>query len=88
MSRSVISAFVLITVGANRSGDVVKRLMSDLSEFVAEAAAIYGEADVIVKVEASSVEQLHRLVMEKIQNVPHVSLTRTFIVIPQYHEVR
>jgi DNA-binding Lrp family transcriptional regulator len=87
-SRAVISAFVLITVPANRSGDVVRILMEDYSEFVTEAAAVYGEADVIAKVETPSIEQLHHLVMDGIQNLPSVRVTRTFIIIPQLHEVR
>jgi DNA-binding Lrp family transcriptional regulator len=87
-SRSVVSAFVLITVPANRSGDVVRKLMADFSEFVTEAAAVYGEADVIAKVETPSIEQLHQLVMERIQNMPLVSVTRTFIIIPHLHEIR
>jgi DNA-binding Lrp family transcriptional regulator len=85
VSRSVISAFVLITVPANRSGDVVERLMEDFPEFVTEAAAVYGEADVIAKVETPSIEQLHQLVMEKIQNLPQVAVTRTFIIIPHLY---
>jgi DNA-binding Lrp family transcriptional regulator len=87
-SRSAISAFVLITVPANKSGDIVRILMDDYSEFVTEAAAVYGEADVIAKVETPSIEQLHRLVMDKIQNLPNVRVTRTFIIIPQLHEIK
>jgi len=87
-SKAVVSAFVLITVPANRSGDVVDRLMDDYSEFVVEAAAVYGEADVIAKMETPSVDQLHQLVMDKIQNLPGVQVTRTFIIIPHLHRVR
>ena len=58
-SQAVVSAFVLITVPANRSGDVVDRPLDECSEFVVEAAAVYGEADVIAKVETPSVDQLH-----------------------------
>jgi DNA-binding Lrp family transcriptional regulator len=87
-SRSAVSAFVLITVPANKSGDIVRTLMDDYSEFVFEAAAVYGEADVIAKVETPSIEQLHQLVMDKIQNLPNVRVTRTFIIIPQLHEVK
>lgn len=87
-SRSAVSAFVLITVPANKSGDIVRTLMDDYSEFVSEAAAVYGEADVIAKVETPSIEQLHRLVMDRIQNLPNVRVTRTFIIIPQLHQVK
>lgn len=85
---AAVSAFVLITVPANKSGDVVRMLMEQYQEFVTEAAAVYGEADVIARVETPSIQSLHELVMDKIQNLPNVRVTRTFIIIPQLHEVR
>jgi len=87
-TQAAVSAFVLITVPANKSGDVVRMLMEKYPEFVTEAAAVYGEADVIAKVETPSVQALHELVMDNIQNLPNVRVTRTFIIIPQLHEVR
>jgi DNA-binding Lrp family transcriptional regulator len=87
-SYAPVAAFVLITVPANKSGDIVQMLWDEFPEFIKEAAAIYGEADVIAKVETPSIDQLHQLVMNKIQNLPNVSVTRTFIIIPQLHKVR
>jgi DNA-binding Lrp family transcriptional regulator len=87
-TRASVSAFVLITVPAQKSGDVVRLLMEKFPEFVVEAAAVYGEADVIAKVETPSVELLHELVMNNIQDLPNVRVTRTFIIIPQLHEMR
>jgi DNA-binding Lrp family transcriptional regulator len=87
-TQAAVSAFVLITVPANKSGDVVDMLMEKYPEFVTEAAAVYGEADVIAKVETPSVQRLHELVMDNIQNLPNVRVTRTFIIIPQLHQVR
>jgi DNA-binding Lrp family transcriptional regulator len=87
-TEAAVSAFVLITVPAQKSGDIVRLLMEKFSEFVVEAAAVYGEADVIAKVETPSVERLHELVMNNIQNLPNVRVTRTFIIIPQLHEIR
>lgn len=84
-SQRAVSAFVLITVPAKQSGDIVRMLVDNYQEFVTEAAAVYGETDVIAKVEAPSVEVLHDLVMDKIQNLPNVQVTRTFIIIPQLH---
>lgn len=87
-TQAAVSAFVLITVPANKSGDVVRILMDNYQDFVTEAAAVYGEADVIAKVTTPSIEKLHELVMDKIQNIPNVRVTRTFIIIPQLHEMR
>jgi DNA-binding Lrp family transcriptional regulator len=85
---ATVSAFVLITVPANKSGDIVRILMDDYQEFVTEAAAVYGEADVIAHIEAPSVAKLHELVMDEIQSLPNVRVTRTFIIIPALHETR
>lgn len=85
--KSSVTAFVLVTVPVTKSGDLVKTLMRDFPEVV-EAAAVYGEADVVAKIEASSIERMHTLVMEEIQTLPTVEVTRTFIVIPQLHEMR
>jgi DNA-binding Lrp family transcriptional regulator len=68
-SNSVVSAYVLITVPAKRSGDLVNTLLDDFPQFVIEAEAVYGEADVIARVETPSVEELHQLVMERIQKL-------------------
>jgi DNA-binding Lrp family transcriptional regulator len=62
--------------------------MDEYQEFVTGAAAVYGEADVIARIEAPSIQKLHELVMDEIQNLPDVRVTRTFIVIPQLHIVR
>jgi DNA-binding Lrp family transcriptional regulator len=83
-----VSAFVLITVPANRSGDIVNTLMERFADFVTEAAAVYGEADVIARVQTPSVEKLHELVIDGIQNLPNVQVTRTFIIIPQLYKAR
>lgn len=80
--RSVVSAYVLITVPAKNSGDLVNTLLAGHLQFVKEAEAVYGEADVIARIETTSVEELHELVMEKIQKLPIVTVTRTFIIIP------
>lgn len=86
--RSVVSAYVLITVPAKRSGDLVDTLLDDYPQFVKEAKAVYGEADVIARIETTSIEELHNLVMEKIQKLPIVTVTRTFIIIPNAHRPR
>jgi DNA-binding Lrp family transcriptional regulator len=79
---------VLITVPAKRSGDLVDTLLSTYPQFIKEAEAVYGEADVIARIETTSVEELHDLVMEKIQKLSIVTVTRTFIIIPNAHTAR
>ena len=82
-----VTAFVLVTVPAPESGGVVSKLHDNVPE-VQEVAAVYGEADVVVKIRASSIERLHELVMNDIQKLDHVDATRTFIIIPTLHKWR
>lgn len=77
---SEVTAYLNVEVPAKESGNVVDKLR-DFPE-VDFAAGVYGETDVIAKVVVSDIERLHELVMSKIQNLPHVQTTRTFIVIP------
>jgi DNA-binding Lrp family transcriptional regulator len=88
MAMGPVAAYILITVPAKKSGDLVETLWSTFPDVVLEAAAVYGEADVWAKVEAPSIDDLHSLVMEKIQNLPNVTVTRTFIIIPHLHRTR
>lgn len=75
----MITAYVLITVPAKHSGGVVEELQK--YDAVKEAAAVYGETDVIAKIQAESLVEIDQLVMEKIQANSSVSVTRTFLAI-------
>ncbi len=82
---SQTTAYLLIEVPAKKSGDVASRLVNDLRQYVPEAHAVWGESDVIAKVSAPTPSALADLVMEKIQRMTHVTLTRTFITIEGMH---
>ncbi len=79
----MITAFVLITVPAKRSSAVVDELRTYPE--VKEAAAVYGETDIIAKVQASSLGDLDRLIMENIQGSADVKSTRSFVVVEKLH---
>ncbi len=79
----MVAAFVLVEVPAKRSGAVVEYL-SKYPE-IKEAAAVYGDTDVVAKVQAASPEGLDRLIMDVIQGNPDVQSTRTLVVIEKYH---
>lgn len=82
----MVTAFVLLTVPAKRSGAVVKALRK--LPGVREAAAVYGETDIVAKVEAKTLPELDRLIMEKIQGSPEVKSTRTFVAVEKLHWAR
>jgi len=79
----MITAFVLITVPSKRSGEVVESLRKHPE--VQEAAAVYGDTDVIIKVQAQSLVEIDRVIMDGIQADPDVKTTRTYLVIEKLH---
>jgi DNA-binding Lrp family transcriptional regulator len=86
--KGAVSAFVFIAAPANHASDTARVLVDEYRESVTEAAVAYGGADIIARIEASSMEGLHKFVMEEIRNLPGVQVTRTFLIIPQLHEFR
>ena len=72
-------AYVLITVPAKQLHGVLERLRG--FEGVSEASVIYGETDIIAKVEVEDQAQLDELVVGQIQGLPEVEATRTFIAV-------
>ncbi len=79
----MVTAYALIEVPAKRSGAVVKYL-STFPE-IREAAAVYGDIDVVAKIQAPSQDELDRVIMEVIQGNPDVKSTRTLVVIEKIH---
>ena len=79
----MITAYVLIEVRTNRSGAVVE-FLNQHSE-VKEAAAVYGEADVVARIRAASLGDLDRMVLDVIQKNPDVQSTRTLEAIEKFH---
>jgi len=79
-------AYVMFQVATGRGGEVVKWLRG--LDGVAEAYAIYGEHDVIAKVEVPDSLSLDTLMMETIQRSPSVVATTTFIAMEGYPRVR
>lgn len=82
---SQTTAYLLIEVPAKKSGDIASRLVTDLRQYIPEAHAVWGDSDIVAKVSAPSPGILADIVMEKIQRMTHVALTRTFITIEGMH---
>ncbi len=82
----MITAYVLITVPSKRSSEVVEALRKHPE--VQEAAAVYGDTDIIVKVQAQSLLEIDRAIMDGIQGNPEVKTTRTYLVIEKLHWTR
>ena len=69
--------FVLITAATTREQEVFKEL-SKLSEIV-ELHPLFGEYDLIAKIEADDFDNLGAIVVNKIRSIEGVRFTTTFI---------
>jgi len=82
----MITAYVLITVPSKRSGEVVAALKKHPE--VKEAAAVYGDTDIIAKIQAPSLIEVDQVIMDRIQESPDVKTTRTYLVVEKMHWTR
>lgn len=81
--RGAMRAYVLMKV----PGKDVDSVLGQLKAFdaVREASTVYGESDIVAKVEVRDQSELDTLVMERIHGIPAVKSTRTFIAIGNLH---
>lgn len=86
LEQSVMRAWVLIKVPAKQIGALIEELHTYPG--IVEAAGIYGETDVIAKIEVADQDTLDDLVVRRIQSIDAVESTRTFIAIGAMHWVR
>ncbi|USQ75221.1 Lrp/AsnC ligand binding domain-containing protein [Ornithinimicrobium cryptoxanthini] len=75
----MVQAYILIQTEVGKSG-IVSQTVSDLAGVVA-AEDVTGPYDVIARVEAASVDELGRVVISRIQEVPHITRTTTCTVV-------
>lgn len=68
-------AFVLISTAPGKEHDVYRRLTG--MEEMMEVVPLFGEYDLIVKVDAESFDAIGKLVIAKVRSVPGVQETRT-----------
>lgn len=74
-------AYILVQTDVRVSGDVASEIES--IKGVVAAEAVTGPYDVIARAEATSLDELGRLVIQQIQSVPGVTRTLTC---PVLHE--
>lgn len=71
----MVLGFVLISVTMSRERDVYEALRE--VEEVVECHPLFGEYDIIAKVEAPSYDGVGRVVVDKIRKIPGVTDTKT-----------
>jgi len=77
----VVKAYILFKVNSDREREICKKIVEH--DEVLEASIIYGEYDLIAKVNAEDMGQIDSFT-EKIRTMPSIILTSTMIVAREY----
>ncbi len=77
--KAAMMAYVLMKVPSKNAHDV----MDTLKKYpeVAEVCTVYGDSDLVVRVEVASQDQMDDLIMGRIHSMPGVESTRTYLVV-------
>jgi len=78
----VVQAYVLVQTEVGKAAAVAEQISQLHGVVLAED--VTGPYDVIVRVEAASVDELGPLIMSKIQGVPGIKATRTWLVFDEF----
>jgi DNA-binding Lrp family transcriptional regulator len=73
-------AFVLINTDYGVDDDTIVDELKKI-EGISEAYRIYGIYDILVKVEASTIEQIREVVSRKLKNIKNIKSTITMVAI-------
>jgi DNA-binding Lrp family transcriptional regulator len=77
-----VLAYVLFKVNSGTEREVCQKLIE--FDEVMQADIIFGEYDVLAKIETQDLSTLEEFVSEKIRNVPNVLVTSTMIISREY----
>jgi len=77
----MIRAFVTAKVGPSEYLGAVRTIKEKIEKIpgVLKVEIIFGRYDIIAEVEAKDLEELSRLVTDKIKSIPNILTTETFI---------
>jgi len=75
----LVTAFVLVLATAGKEREILEKL-KEIPE-VKEAYMVYGEYDLLLKVESETLKDLDDIIMGKIRKLPEVQLTSTLIAV-------
>jgi DNA-binding Lrp family transcriptional regulator len=78
----VVLAYVLFKGSSGTEREVCQKLV-DFGEVI-QADIIFGEYDVIAKIETPGLDKLEEFVSLKVRNVPNVLVTSTMIISREY----
>jgi DNA-binding Lrp family transcriptional regulator len=74
-------AFVLINTNYGVDDDILVDQLKKI-EGISEAYRIYGIYDILVKIEARTIEQIREVIGRKLKNIRNIKSTITMVAIP------
>jgi DNA-binding Lrp family transcriptional regulator len=77
-----VLAYILFKVNSGTERDVCQKLV-EFDEII-QADIIFGEYDVLAKIQTQDLGELESFVSEKVRNVPDVLVTSTMIISREY----
>jgi len=77
-----VKAYIMVNVKTGTEDAVCEKVLK--FKEVEEAAAIYGEFDIILKVKAQDMNHLDRIIVEKLRGIPDILLTATMLIAKEY----
>ena len=77
-----VLAYILFKVNSGTERDVCQKLV-EFDEII-QADIIFGEYDVLTKIQTQDLGELESFVSEKVRNVPDVLVTSTMIISREY----
>ncbi len=79
---SSVKAYIMMNVKTGTEDAVCEKVLK-FSE-VEEAAAIYGEYDLVLKVAAKDMDRLDKLIVDRLRAIPDILLTATMLIAKEY----
>ena len=78
----MVTAFILVKVGTSEHLNFAKSAKEDISKIrgVKSVYGVFGRYDLVVQVEAANLEELSRMIMDKMRAIPGVLATESLII--------
>jgi len=78
----MVTAFVLIKVGTSEHLNFAKSAKEDMAKIkgVKNVYGVFGRYDLVVQVEAANLEELSRIIMDKMRAIPGILATESLII--------
>lgn len=79
---AMVTAFILVKVGSGEQLNFAKSAKEEISKIkgVVKVYGVFGRYDLLAQLEASSLEELSRIIMDKIRAISGVLSTESLIV--------